>query len=173
MDASSATLTGIPQEIVLQIFSFLDRPTMFQLTLVCRYFGTFVQPQELHCAWNTIRQWETLKDSLDLPQLNPLPRALLYDVCFRVFGSDNYRTQRLLKTGVKFQEIPQVFSKLLEDTIRELGDGRSTQLLLQNGADFAQVPCGLPKLLEDTFRELGDGRSTQLLRQSDAGTIAQ
>jgi hypothetical protein len=138
MDASTAdrpvTLTGLAQELVLHILSFLDRPTMFQLTLVCRHFSTFVQPHGLHCAWNTIRRWETQEDVLELPRLDSLPRALLYDVCFRVFGSCDHRTQRLLNIGVNFQKAPQVFERLLEDTFRKLGDGRETQLLRESGA---------------------------------------
>ena len=75
MDASTAdrpvTLTGL----VLHILSFLERPTMFQLTLVCRHFSTFVQPHGLNCAWNTIRRWEMQEDVLELPQLDSLPRV--------------------------------------------------------------------------------------------------
>ncbi|KAF1357499.1 hypothetical protein EJ07DRAFT_180885 [Lizonia empirigonia] len=172
MNTSSAdkrtALTKIPHEIILHILSFLDRATIFQLTYVCQHFKTFVQPNTLYCAWNTIRQWETWEDDVKLPQLDLLPRSLLFDVCFRVFGSDNYRTQLLLQTGVDFQTAPQVFGKLLGDTFRKLGDGHDTQLLQQNGADFTQVPCGLHKLLEDTFRKLGDGHGTQLLQQNGA-----
>lgn len=165
MNTSSAdkriTLTEIPHEIILHILSFLDRATIFQLTYSCQHSKTFVQPDTLYCAWNTTRQWETWEDGAKLPQLDLLPRSLLFDVCLRVFGSDNYRTQLLLRTGVNFQTASQVFGKLLGDTFRKPGDGRDTQLLLQNGADFTQVPCGLHKLLEDTFRILGDGRDTQ------------
>jgi hypothetical protein len=167
MNATSANvptaLTNLPVEILLQILGSLHRATIFELTLVCPLFKELVQQPTLFSAWTTLRQWESGKDDIEIPQLDSLPRLLLFDGCFHKFGLQDPRTQLLLKKDIGSRAAPQILTKLLEDTWRKFGDGRNIKLLLQHGADFNQVPCGLHKLLEDTFRKLGDGRDIRLL----------
>jgi hypothetical protein len=166
MNATSANvptaLTNLPVETLLQILGSLHRATIFELTLVCPLFKELVQQPTLFSAWTTLRQWESGKDDIEIPQLDSLPRLLLFDGCFRKFGLQDPRTQLLLKKDIGSRAAPQILTKLLEDTWRKFGDGRNIKLLLQHGADFNQVPCGLHKLLEDTFR---DGRDIRLLLQ--------
>jgi hypothetical protein len=167
--ASSAhRLSNLPNEIILNIIGFLDLATIFLLTCVSKQFEILIQRGALYSAWNKIRLWKKLEDGIEFPELEVLPRSLLFAVCFRKFRSDNYRTQLLLKSNLKLRTAPRVFGELLEDTFCESGDSRETQLLLGKGVDLTQVPCGLPKLLENTFRKCGDSPPTQLLLKNGA-----
>lgn len=168
------TLNTAPNEIILLILGFLDYKDVLRLALVCRRLEEFVQTSKLHRVWEVLRHTKAQCEGFELPRLDPLQCALLYYICFRKWGPNNHRTQRLSRIDVACRTAPEVFGKLLEDTFRESGDSlRTQQLLLRQGADFTQVPCGLHKLLEDTFRECGDGTPTQLLRQYGADAVVQ